>query len=153
MNVRLITILGIVLFMIAACNDDEGMLLSYQHSVQVGVYSRHTGNDTTLTEVKVYGIGREDSLLYDEPAVKEFFLNLNMHQDTTRFAIQTHSISDELTFIYSRHTKPASGSAGITMEMKVDSVSSAYVFIDSVAITYPYIKYNESIENVQIYIY
>ncbi len=138
---------------IVGCNNTDDMLLSYQHTVQVGLYSRSTHNDTILTDVQVYGIGREDTLLYDVESVTALFLNLNMNADSTKYVFRTQTLQDELFFSYSKRLTPVSGSGGITMELTLDSVGHTSVFIDSVAITYADINYNESIENVQIFVY
>lgn len=132
---------------------EEDMLLSYQHTLQVGLYSMHTHKDTSLTNVQIYGIGREDSLLYDEPAVSALFLNLNMNTDSTKYVFKTQTLQDELTITYDKHLTPVSGSGGITMELHVNSIAHTQVFIDSVAIVNRNIKYNESLENVKIFVY
>lgn len=142
-----------VAFIIVGCNNTDDMLLSYQHTVQVGLYSRSTHNDTTLTSVQVYGIGREDSLLYDVESVSSLFLNMNMNADNTQYVFKTQTLQDELFFSYRKRLSPVSGSGGITMELTLDSVGHTSVFVDSVAITYAEVNYNESRENVQIFVY
>lgn len=135
-----------------ACNDND-MQLSYQHTAQIGIYSKHTKKDTVLTAVKIYGIGREDSLLYDVESIESLFLNLNMNRCTTQFVFKTQTLQDELFFSYAKRLEPVSGSGGITMQIHLDSVGHTQTFIDSVSIVNADIKYNESLENVQIFIY
>ena len=113
----------------------------------------HTHNDTTLTEIKIWGIGREDSLLYDIPSASSLYMNLNMNQDTTAFVFCTQTLQDEISFSYTRSIEPVSGAGGITMEMNLNQVKHTQVFIDSVAIKHRAIKYNENIENIQIFVY
>ena len=139
--------------LLVSCNNDDDVQLSYQHTVQVGLYSMHTHNDTTLTDVKIYGVGREDSLLYDEASIGSLFLNMRMDHDTTEFVFQTQTLEDDLFFSYTTRLVPVSGTAGIAMEITLDSVGHTSTFIDSVAIVYNKIKYNESRENVQIFVY
>ncbi len=136
-----------------ACNNDDDVQLSYQHTVQVGLYSMHTHNDTTLSTVQIFGVGREDSLLYDVTTCSDMFLNLNLKRDTTEFVFRTQTLEDDLFFSYTKRLSPVSGSAGIAMEITLDSVGHTSTFIDSVAIVYDKIKYNESRENVQIFVY
>lgn len=128
------------------------MLLSYQNTVQVGIYSRHTLNDTVLTYVSAYGIGREDSLLYDTADVSTLFLNLNMKSDSTSFIVKSQTLQDRISFYYRKHVEPVSGSGGITMEFNIDSIAIVGGFIDSAAITYSGVNYNESLENVKIFV-
>ncbi len=139
--------------LLVSCNNDDDVQLSYQHTVQVGLYSMHTHNDTTLSDVQIYGIGREDSLLYDESSVGSLFLNMRMAHDTTEFVFRTQTLEDDLFFRYSKRLVPVSGTAGIAMEITLDSVGHTSTFIDSVAIVYDKIKYNESRENVQLFVY
>ncbi|MCQ2227281.1 MAG: DUF6452 family protein [Bacteroidales bacterium] len=138
---------------VVACSETSDMLLSYQNTLQVGVYSRHTKNDTTLVNFVAYGEGRSDSLLYNMETVGEIFLNLNMHADSVRFILQTQSLQDEMFVRYSKSLEPVSASGGITMNLHVDSISTTHVFIDSVAVSHPAVKYNESLENVKIFVY
>jgi len=142
-------ILCIVAFGIAACSNGDDILLSYQHTMQIGFYSRYTKNDTTLTSIKAWGVGREDSLLYDgSQSLHELFLNLNMKENRTQFVICSQMLRDEIDVRYSTSLQPVSGSGGITMEIHIDSVNHTNVFMDSVSI-----KYNESTQNVQIFVY
>ncbi len=139
--------------MLASCNNDDDVQLSYQHTVQVGLYSMHTHNDTTLSEVQVYGVGREDSLLYDVSSTGSLYLNMRLAHDTTEFVFRTQTLEDDLFFRYRKQLVPVSGTAGIAMEITLDSIGYTSTFIDSVAIVYNKVKYNESRENVQIFVY
>ncbi len=136
-----------------SCNSDDDMQLSYQHTVQVGLYSVHTLNDTSLTEVEIYGVGREDSLLYDEESLSSLFLNMNLNADTTEFVFKTQTLQDDLFFRYTKKLESVSGSSGIAMQITIDSVGHTTTFIDSVAIVNKHVNYNESLENVQIFVY
>lgn len=147
-------ILCIVITNLVACNNGDDMLLSYQHSLQTGFYSHNTKKDTVLTAIKAWGIGREDSLLYDgSQSLHELFLNLNMNENRTQFVICTQMLRDEIDVYYSHHLQPVSGSGGITMEIRIDSIKHTNVFMDSLAIRQRDIKYNESTQNVEIFVY
>lgn len=143
----------LVCFAVLTSCDDDDIQLSYQHTVQVSLYSMHTHKDTVLTNVKIYGVGREDSLLYDVDKIGALFLNLNLKQNTTQFVFKTQTLQDELFFSYKQRLEPISGSAGIGVQLHIDSVGHTSVFIDSVSVVYPDIKYNESLENVQVFVY
>ncbi len=137
---------------LTACGSED-MLLSYQHTVQVGVASMRTKNDTTLLEVSAYGIGRYDTV-YSASSTSELYLNLNLNADSTAYKITTHgTLDDEMYFYYTKKLEPVSGSGGIAVELHLDSVKYTTVFIDSMSIEEPYIRYNESLTNVKIYIY
>lgn len=142
-----------VLVGVVACNADDDMQLSYQHTVQVGLYSTHTHNDTVLTEVSVWGVGREDTLLYDGESLSKLFLNMNLNRCTTEFVVRTQTLEDDLFFGYTKQLKSVSGSKGIAMEITIDTVGYTRTFIDSVAIVERGVNYNESLENIELYIY
>ena len=137
---------------ITACNGDD-MLLSYQHTVQIGIYSTHTHADTVLTQVQIYGVGREDSLLYDAETLSDAFLNLNLKRDTTEYIFRTQTLQDNLFIRYRKSLEPVSGSGGLTINLHIDSIGYTNTFIDSIAIVRPGVNYNESLENVQIFVY
>ncbi len=137
---------------IVSCNGDD-MLLSYQHTVQVGAASMRTKNDTTLLGVSVVGLGRDDTL-YTAESTSELFLNLDLNSNVTSYIITTHgTLEDEMHFYYTQKLKPVSGSGGIAVEVHLDSVKNTSIYIDSVSIEYPDIRYNESLTNVKIFIY
>lgn len=148
-NALLISIVSLVVW---ACTVDD-MRLSYQHTVQFGIYSTNTKADTTLTNFSARGFGK-DSLLYDkEASVTQIFLNANLNADSVSYLVQTESLVDTISFWYTLSLSPVSGSGGVTSEVHVDSVWCSNAFIDSVSLVYPNVKYNESKENVQIYIF
>ena len=139
--------------LLGSCNSDDDALLSYQHTIQVGLYSMHTGNDTTLSDFSVYGIGREGIAIYDTTSLHSMYLNLNMHRCTTEFILKTQTLVDNMFVSYHKSLTPVSGSAGIAMEITIDSVGHTQTFIDSSVVVYKEIKYNESLENVRLYVY
>ncbi|MDO4462770.1 MAG: DUF6452 family protein [Bacteroidia bacterium] len=150
----------LLMMICVACNPEDDRLLSYQHTVQVGLYSAHTHNDTTLVNVKVWGENRPttdnvrvDSLLYDEPQVGSLFLNLNMNADSTVFYIKNRTLVDRVSFYYSKSLESVSGAGGITMEMKLDTMFHTMQSINSAKMVHKPIRYNEDRENVQLFIY
>ncbi len=134
-------------------NMDGDICLSNQNSVQASLYSAYSPDDkdTVLTDLYVQGVGN-DSLLYDSVATSSLFLPLAMHTDTTAYRIKVKALLDTIWFVYKRDLSYISGNCGLTMNIEIDTVFFTGRFIDSVAINYPYILYNENIENVKIYI-
>ncbi len=148
----------VTLFM--ACNPEDDRLLSYQHTVQVGLYSAHTKQDTTLINVTIWGAGvrdtsatKKDSVLYKYDEAGAFFLNLNMNADTTQFFIKSRTLVDKITFHYKRKLQPVSGAGGITMDMHIDTIFHTNQCIHSSKLVHKDIKYKEDRENVQLFIY
>ena len=141
-------------FVVKSCTTDD-VVLSYQHNVQAGFYSARSVShkDTTLTDVKIYGIGREDSALYNTSSISKLFLNLNLNQAQTGYIIHTKTLQDTIMFWYTKELTPISGAGGVTFALTIDSVGYTNTFIDSVSIIYPQLEYNENAENVKIFIY
>ncbi len=151
-KLSLAALLTALVALTTACNDDD-MLLSYQHSVQVGVYSMRSKSDTVLINVDVVGIGQTDTL-YTAESTSELYLNMDLSTNQTGYRIRTHqSLVDELYFYYQMTVRPVSGSGGIAAELYIDSVAYTSVYIDSVSIVKPEVLYNDSETNVEIYIY
>lgn len=140
--------------LLAGCGADD-VCLSYQHNVQAGFYSAKSvqKSDTTLNQVIIYGIGREDSALYVAQSIGKLFLNMNLNKEETAYIIQTRTLSDTVRFWYSKELSPISSSCGVTFNLIIDSVSHSNTFIDSVSISHPFVRYKENNENVKIFIY
>ncbi len=141
-------------FALKSCTTDD-VCLSYQHNLQAGFYSAKSAKkaDTTLSDVVIWGLGREDSSLYDIQSISKIFLNLNLNNDYTGYVIQTKTLQDTIEFWYKKELTPISGSCGVTFNLTIDSVGHTNTFIDSVSIIYPELQYKENAENVKIFIY
>lgn len=137
---------------LAACNEDD-MVLSYQHSVQVGLRSMHTKRDTVLTDIKIYGVGKADSLVHDSKA-GELFMLLDLNRDTTQFRLVLHKYTEEMiTFCYHKKLEPVAGGNGMAAHITLDTVMTTSMIVDSLAIENREIKYNENKTNVSFYVY
>lgn len=136
-----------------SCTDDS-IYHSNQNAVQIGLYSSFgkTDKDTTLRRFSAYGIGHKDSLIYDTATVSKVFLPLKFDNDTTTFVLQAITVIDTITIIASKEEKYISREHGFTFNMLVKKIIYTNNFIDSAAINYPSIIYNENLQNVKIYI-
>jgi hypothetical protein len=150
-KIAYIIIAVIVSILFTKCDEMGDICLSNQNAAQAGLYSSYTDADTILRELYVHGLGN-DSLLYDSVAINKLFLPLSMHSDTTAFRIMVRRLIDTIWFTYKRDLSYVSGDCGFTVSIELDTIWFTRRFIDSVAIDYPFIEYNESIENVKIYI-
>ena len=109
-NALLISIVSLVVW---ACTVDD-MRLSYQHTVQFGIYSTNTKADTTLTNFSARGFG-EDSLLYDkEASVTQIFLNANLNADSA--VAMPHIMDQILPFLEEDVIKKAGSSVDATVD-------------------------------------
>ncbi|MCW3785534.1 DUF6452 family protein [Plebeiibacterium sediminum] len=145
-----------VLVIIISCNNSDDFCLSNQQSVQASFYSSITLNDSTVSGVTITAIGSvaEDDTIYNSEVVSESFLPLSMMNDTSRFLIQILNQRDTVSFVHSKELSFISEECGFIFKFELDTVLHSNIsFIDSVSIEYPSIVYNESTENVKIYLY
>ncbi len=107
--------------------------------------------DTTLPEMQIYGLGREDSLLVDGNAGK-IDLPLNAHYDSCAFVFVHGSMTDTLTFRYSRSTRLLSFECGFIAEFDKLKVHYTTHFLDSLSVVNDFVT-NTDDENIKIYIF
>ncbi len=144
------------LAIIISCNNTDDFCLSNQQSVQASFYSSITLNDSTVSDVTIRAIESvaEDDTIYNSETVSESFLPLSMMNDTSRFLIQILNQKDTVSFVHSKELSFISEECGFIFTFELDTVLHSNIsFIDSVSIEYPSIVYNESTENVKIYLY
>ncbi len=151
---QIIAILSLVI--VISCNSADDFCLSNQQSVQATFYSSSTDNDSTVSDVTIRAINSiaEDDTIYNTEEVTESFLPLSMINDTTSYVIQILNQKDTISFVHSKELDFISEECGFIFKFEVDTVLHTNIsFIDSVTIEYPSIIYNESTENVKIYLY
>ena len=144
------------LAIIISCNNTDDFCLSNQQSVQASFYSSITLNDSTVSDMTIRAIESvaEDDTIYNSETVSESFLPLSMMNDTSRFLIQILNQKDTVSFVHSKELSFISEECGFIFTFELDTVLHSNIsFIDSVSIEYPSIVYNESTENVKIYLY
>lgn len=148
-----------ILLLVGCDGGNQEICYSNQQSVQTGFYSSYQLNDvdTTLSNVTLVGIkdeSRLDSIISDNESVKKSFLPLSSFFDTTNYVVQVNNFTDTISFVHSKELSFISEECGFIYEFKIDTVLySNTSFIDSVVVSYPSVIYNESKENVKIYIY
>ncbi|PWD99672.1 DUF6452 family protein [Marinilabilia rubra] len=142
-----------IVFITAGCENEEACL-SNQHSVQAGFFSAwsQTDKDSTLNEVSLFGLEREDSI-YTRESLSELFIPLDFERDTVSFAVVARTMKDTLRIAYQKELDFISRDCGYIFSFQIDTVWHSNAFIDSVAIEYTDIKYGETVENIKLYIY
>ena len=166
MKIKYFGFVIVCLVIVWSCTNDD-FCLSNQNAVQVGFYSRSVAveKDSILSGIHVHRVGLVDTLLpYDSVNVKNLFLPLNFHGDTekdsTGFVIRQRLRSgdeekinaDTIVFYHRKELVFISGECGMFYNMIIDSLRYTTIFIDTVRMEYPHVKYDENIENVKIYI-
>ncbi len=133
------------------CAQDD-FFLSNQNAVQIKFASIYTGNDTTLGKFTAYGLGRADSLIYDSVSTQTAFLPLRFDIDTTAFIIQNYSMRDTIVFSHTKEPYYVSADDGFTYNLSIEKVTFTENFIYNISVLNSGVNYNESDQNVKIYI-
>ena len=155
---KIFTHIFLLLFMFLACacgDESSDFCLSNQQSVQAGFYSSYqtTDTDSSVSNVFIYSTG-VDSILYDDATVSDVYLPLSMGSDTSKFIVEINDLKETISFVHQKELNFVSGECGFVFSFYLDTVMYSDVsFIDSVAIDYDEIVYNENLENVKIYLY
>ncbi len=108
--------------------------------------------DTILEDITVYGIGREDSLLYSQDTTNIISFRLSPFVDTTKIIIVYGSLYDTLTFNYSRELRMISPECGFAFLFDIRELYNTSNFIDSVSLIDPKLEEIEA-EHLQIFVY
>ena len=107
--------------------------------------------DSVVYDLTIYGVGREDSLLYDHGAARKITLPLDMTSDTSRFVINIGGIQDVCTITCTRFVRLLSHDCGFITEFEILDFNHTTVNIDSVAIIQPKVTNFEE-EHVKIFL-
>ncbi len=152
-----------MIYFVSACSTDDDICLSNQQSVQGTFYSSYYDDDdddetdTTVANISIVGLlnGEAlDSVIYQSDSIDNCYLPLSMFSDTTRYLVKIKNTKDTITFVHDKELSFISEDCGFIFEFNIDTVLySTSSFIDSVAIEYRKIIYNETKNNVKIYIY
>ena len=108
--------------------------------------------DTILENITVYGIGREDSLLYDQDTTRLISFRLSPYVDTTEIVIVFGLLYDTLTFYYSRELRMISPECGFAFLFDIRELNNTSNFIDSLSLIDPKLEDIEA-EHLQIFVY
>ena len=147
-------IFGLFLFLVIpyGCGADD-ICLSNQHAVQTGFYSYRTLRDTSLLGTTIYGVERGNDSIYKNETTRKLFLPLSFDHDTTIFIVFSNTLHDTLKFVHTKEMVYISRKCGFTYNYTIDTILHTETFINSVSIVNPEVKYNENIENIEIFIY
>ncbi len=100
---------ALILLCFTGCNGCEPTTYP-DAQIQVKCFSGETLEDTMLTFLEIYGLGREDSLLYKDTTLNVVSLPINLNEDSTAYffaRIYSNSMSidtlmDTLSINYSQ---------------------------------------------------
>jgi len=106
----------------------------------------------SVDDLTVYGIGREDSLIYDQASsVGSFVLPLSPSCDTTGFVFTLGSDTDTIIFLYSRELHLLLMECGFTTYYYIERIDNTSNVIDSISVVNEKVTTGDD-ENIQIYL-
>lgn len=146
-----LTLLSILTLLVVQCSTDT-VYRSNQHAVQVGLYSIYSKKDSTPSNVSAFGYGMT-ALIYDTAKVQEIFLPLKFDADSSIFIFKISQKTDTIIFYHSKEQIYISDEDGFAFNMHLNKIAFTNNIIDSAAFSNPEIIYNETLENVQLYLY
>lgn len=143
-----------LIFVLATACTPESICLSNQNAMQTGFYSAYSKSkkDTLLTNFSVVGLGLNDSV-YSKESVQKLFLPLSFDSDITAFILENNTFKDTLWVKHSKELYYISRKCGYAFNFKIDTVWFTSAFIDSAYVETKTVRYNENVENVEIFIY
>ena len=137
-----------------SCNFNRPCDEQVHFPVNTGFYyiSDEEMRDTILEDITVYGIGREDSLLYDQDTTNIISFRLSPFVDTTEIVVVFGALYDTMTFYYSRELRMISPECGFAFLFDIRELNITSNFIDSVSLMDPKLEEIEA-EHLQIFVY
>lgn len=101
--------------------------------------------------ISIYGLGREDSLIYEIDTISYALLQLSPAADTVGFVFDYGSFSDTISFLYKTNKHFESIECGFIANFDIDTVKYSENAIDSVALIDNTITSEDEQEHVKIF--
>ncbi len=152
-RVGLLYITGLCL-MFYSCESEKKCELSTVSILNAGFYSVPDSipEAVFVDDLTIYGIGREDSLIYDQASsVGSFVLPLSPSCDTTGFVFTLGADTDTIIFLYSRELHLLSMECGFTTYYYIERIDNTSNVIDSISVVNEKVTTGDD-ENIQIYL-
>ena len=152
-RIGFISITGLCL-MFFSCESEKICEVSTVSTLNAGFYSVPDSIPEAISvdNLTVYGIGREDSLIYDQAnSVGSFILPFSQSVDETGFVLSLGTETDTITFLYSRELHLLSIECGFTTYYYIERIDNTSNVIDSVRVVNEKVTTGDD-ENIQIYL-
>lgn len=155
MGKNILKLLKLFLFLIillSSCQTNKECDTSTESLVKINFYIMNDGNEQAVIvqNISVYGLGREDSLLYDHVDTSYVLLPLSSVSDTSGFVLAIDAYKDTISFTYETKTYLESIECGFISNFDIDTVKYTPNIIDTLVL----IENKVTIENenhVKIY--
>ena len=150
-NINKILVL-LLLILLSGCNPED-ICLSNQHALRANFFSMKDKNRVSVPNTTIFGLGMPNDSIYKDETVTAMFLPLRFDSDTTSFVFHIQALRDTIHIVHSKKLSCISRNCGFTFDFKLDTVLFTGIFIDSISIKIPNIRYNENFDNVEIYLF
>lgn len=123
--------------MMNSCTQDETCRENKDVRLNAGFYTSGTTNALSVDSLKVFGLEREDSSLYDvNKSINNIKLPLNKKQELSIFVLnfRANQVIDTLFVLYTNQDYFISYECGSVITHKIDTVITTEHFIKSVKI-------------------
>ena len=84
--------------------------------------------------ISVYGLGREDSLLYENDSISSVFLPLSPASETSEFVFAIAAYKDTISFTYETKTYLESIECGFISNFSINSLKYSQNIIDTIVL-------------------
>jgi len=152
-KVGLLYITGFCLLFFS-CESEESCEQSTVSALNASFYTilDSIPESISVDNFTVYGIGREDSLIYDQASsVGNFILPLSPSYDTTGFVFTLGAEIDTIIFLYSRELHLLSMECGFATYYYIERIDNTSNSIDSISVVNEKVTTGDD-ENIQIYL-
>ncbi|HYH56492.1 MAG TPA: DUF6452 family protein [Anseongella sp.] len=145
---------GFALVLATAC-EESACDTSTRTAIQLKFYSRTTDSiprDTVIAmDIEgIYGIGREDSVLYEGVSAQSVTLPLPLEGDSCQFVMEFTEHSDTLTLVFDRQLRYISRGCGFVTWYTVTEASVTGNEVRSMSILEPSVTTSNE-ENIKLY--
>ena len=137
-----------------SCESEESCEQSTVTALNAGFYSIQDSlpEAASVDGFTVYGIGRADSLIYDQAnSVSSFDLPLSSSCDTTGFVFTLGTETDTIRFLYYRELHLLSMECGFATYYYIERIDNTSNVIDSISVVNEKVTTGDD-ENIQIYL-
>jgi len=140
------------LFLLNSCEPDTACKLSRNVELHISfkTWSDGTLQDTSISDLSIFGISREDSLLYDKSSVETVSLPLNPSSDSVSFVFTQNEQHDTLLLTYNREIYMLSIECGFITRYKIISASVRGQMADSLSIPESLVS-TDDVTNINLY--
>ena len=137
---------------LASCDQEEVCTEGVNTMLVTNFYQIKNGSleDTIVKGLTVFGLGIQDSLLYDSTDVSQIMIPLDPEQNTCSFILQTHNHTDTLTLEYTSEVIFVSYACGFAPGYDITNIVSTYQAYDSLHIVKSKLTPDNE-ENIEIY--